>query len=67
MAVAVKQGVSTIGFNGAAVASVPAQLFEAFPSLKGVCLAMSDPSPRLEKELRDAGLGVTFWKGGELL
>jgi hypothetical protein len=67
MAVAIKQGVSTIGYNGAAVASVPSQVFESFPRLRGVCLAMSDPPPRLERELRDAGLNVTFWEGGELL
>jgi hypothetical protein len=66
MAVSVRQRVAAVGFNGAAVSNVPAQLFEAFPNLRGVVLAMSDPPPRLERELIDAGLGVTTWGGGEL-
>jgi hypothetical protein len=67
MAVAIKQGVSCVAYNGTAVASVPAQLFEGFPKLRGVVLAMPDAPPRLERELRDAGLSVTTWGGGELI
>jgi hypothetical protein len=67
MAVAIRQGVSAVGYNGAAAASVPAQMLEAFPALRGVVMAMKDPPPRLERELRDAGLSVTSWEGGALL
>jgi hypothetical protein len=67
MAVAVKHKVSTVAYNGAAVGNLPAQMFEAFPKLRGVVVAMTDPPPRLEKELKAAGLGVGHWRGGELL
>jgi hypothetical protein len=67
MAVAIRHKVSTVGFNGASVPATPAQLFESFPRLKGVVMAMKDAPPRLERELRDAGLNVTSWMGGELL
>ena len=67
MALAMRHCVPAAGYNGAAVSSVPAQLFEAFPKLSGVVLAMSAPPARLESELRAAGLGVSAWKGGELL
>lgn len=67
MAVAIKQDVSTVAFNGAAVSNVPAQMFEAFPKLRGVVLAMPDAPPRLERELRDAGLSVNQWGGGSLI
>jgi hypothetical protein len=67
MAVAIRHKVSTVGFNGASVSATPVQLFESFPKLKGVVMAMSDAPPRLERELRDAGLNVTSWMGGELL
>lgn len=67
LAVAVRHGVSTVGLNGAAASSVPAQLFESFPGLRGVVAALSEPHPRLERELTDAGLSVCRWEGGELL
>jgi hypothetical protein len=67
MAVAIKHKVSVVAHNGASVSGTPAQLFESFPNLKGVVLAMKDAPPRLERELRDAGLNVTSWMGGELL
>ena len=67
LAVAVRHRVSTVGLNGVAVGSVPAQLFESFPSLRGVVLALAEPHPRLERELTDAGLSVREWEGGELL
>lgn len=67
MAVALKYGVACVGLNGAAVSKVPAQMFEAFAKLGAVVLAVKDAPPRLERELRDAGLNVTFWNGGALL
>jgi hypothetical protein len=67
MAVAIKHEVSTVGLNNVSAWCAPAQLFESFPSLRGVVLAMSDVPPRLERELQDAGLAVSIWKGGALL
>jgi hypothetical protein len=67
MAVAVKHKVSCVAFNGASVGNVPAQMLEGFPGLRGVVMAMTDAPPRLERELRDAGLHVSVWGGGELL
>ena len=67
MAVSVRQRVAAVGYNGAAVSAVPAQLFETFPKLRGVVLSMADPPPRLERELRDAGLSVPTWGGGALI
>lgn len=66
-AVAIRHKVAAVGFNGAAAGNVPAQLFEAFPRLRGVVMAMADPPRRLEGELRAAGLGVSNWGGGSLI
>lgn len=67
MAVAAHHGVSAAGLNGASAPAVPAQLFEAFPKLCGIVMALPDVPPRLERELAEAGLSVRRWEGGELL
>jgi hypothetical protein len=67
MAVAARHGVSAAGLNGASASAVPAQLFEAFPRLRGLVTALPDVPPRLERELAEAGLSVRRWEGGELL
>lgn len=66
-AVGFKFGRCAIGYNNASLNSIAAQLYEALPSLQTVVVALPDPSPQLLEAMRDAGLVVKLWTGGELV
>jgi hypothetical protein len=67
MAVCVHHRVSCAALNGVSLRSLPAQLLDALPNLRAVVVALKEPYPTLERELKDASLSVTFWEGSELL
>ena len=66
-AVGLKFGRCSIGYNNASLTSIAAQLYEELPGLQTVVVAIADPSPQLLATLRDAGLVVTLWTGGDLV
>jgi hypothetical protein len=56
-----------VALNGVSLRTLPAQLFEALPTLRGLVVAMKEPPPRLSEELSGMGIAVNFFKGGDLL
>jgi hypothetical protein len=66
-AVALRYHQCAVALNNASLHSLPAQLFEALPMLRGIVIAIKEPPSRLTQELTAMGVSVNFWKGGELL